>query len=96
MTEPHVARAVSQALRSNSALFVGNSMPIRDSDMYGSKWTNADTPNASLNLELKYHWIQVAGNRGASGIDGLISTALGFSVGCNRQVSSAMCPYLSN
>ncbi|KAI9169285.1 hypothetical protein LWI28_010195 [Acer negundo] len=88
LTEPHVAQAVSEALRSNSTLFVGNSMAIRDADMYGCNWTTS-THNAAdtfLSSELPYHWIQVAGNRGASGIDGLLSTALGFSVGCNRQV----------
>ncbi|KAL5828551.1 hypothetical protein ACOSQ3_018019 [Xanthoceras sorbifolium] len=88
LTEPHVAQAVSEALRSNSALFVGNSMAIRDADMYGRNWTtsNHNAAYTILNSELPYHGILVAGNRGASGIDGLLSTAIGFSVGCNRQV----------
>lgn len=86
LTEPHVAHVLSRALTSNSALFVGNSMAIRDIDMYGCSWSYT-AADALLNSEIPYRWIRVAGNRGASGIDGLLSTAIGFAVGCNRQVS---------
>ena len=51
-------------LKSNDNLFIGNSLPIRDLDKYCS------------NMDKK---INIYANRGASGIDGLISTALGIS-----------------
>ncbi|KAJ0096045.1 hypothetical protein Patl1_16607 [Pistacia atlantica] len=89
LSEPHVAHVLSEALMLDSALFVGNSMAIRDADMYGRSWTTCThtITDMMLNSQLPYHWIRVAGNRGASGIDGLLSTAVGFAVGCNRQVS---------
>lgn len=89
LSEPHVAHVLSKALTSDSALFVGNSMAIRDADMYGLSWTTCThtTSDLMLNSQLPYNCIRVAGNRGASGIDGLLSTAIGFAVGCNRQVS---------
>ncbi|KAI8539299.1 hypothetical protein RHMOL_Rhmol09G0170900 [Rhododendron molle] len=88
LTEPYVAYVIPESLHCESAIFVGNSMPIRDADMYGCNWEQC-TNNipVMLSLELPYHWIQVAGNRGASGIDGLLSTAIGFAVGCNKRVT---------
>ncbi|KAK4410396.1 protein PHYLLO, chloroplastic [Sesamum angolense] len=88
LTEPYVARKLFEAIRCGSALFFGNSMPVRDADMYGSNWVQC-THSASLMFSsgLPCHWVQVTGNRGASGIDGLISTAIGFAVGCNKRVA---------
>ncbi|XP_057478284.1 protein PHYLLO, chloroplastic isoform X2 [Actinidia eriantha] len=87
LTEPYVAHLIPKALHCESAIFVGNSMPIRDADMYGHNWAECTTDTAAfLSLDLPCHWIRVAGNRGASGIDGLLSTAVGFAVGCNKQV----------
>ncbi|GER31893.1 2-succinyl-5-enolpyruvyl-6-hydroxy-3-cyclohexene-1-carboxylate synthase [Striga asiatica] len=87
LTEPYVARKISEAIRCGSALFYGNSMPIRDADMYGCDWVHC-THSAALMLSsgLPCHPVHVSGNRGASGIDGLISTAIGFAVGCNKRV----------
>ncbi|KAK6133984.1 hypothetical protein DH2020_032275 [Rehmannia glutinosa] len=87
LTEPYVARKIFETIRCGSALFYGNSMPIRDADMYGSNWVQC-THSASLMLStgLSCHPVHVSGNRGASGIDGLISTAIGFAVGCNKRV----------
>ncbi|GFZ16202.1 2-oxoglutarate decarboxylase/hydro-lyase/magnesium ion-binding protein [Actinidia rufa] len=87
LTEPYVAHLIPKALHCESAIFVGNSMPIRDADMYGHNWAECTSDTAAfLSLDLPCHWIRVAGNRGASGIDGLLSTAIGFAVGCNKQV----------
>ncbi|KAL4281360.1 hypothetical protein GQ457_03G011440 [Hibiscus cannabinus] len=87
-SEPYIAHVISEALSSESALFIGNSMVIRDVDMYGYNWTS-DTHSVAdmiLKTELPCKGILVAGNRGASGIDGLLSTAIGFAVGCNKRV----------
>lgn len=60
--EGGVLAAVSEHLPSESTLFVSNSMPVRDLDRFGR-------PRAES--------VTVLGNRGVSGIDGIISTALG-------------------
>lgn len=62
LCEPYVARCVSRLTPVDSLLFLGNSMPIRDMDMYAAQ------DGAPLS---------VAVNRGASGIDGNVATALG-------------------
>ncbi|MBA0828474.1 hypothetical protein Goarm_013146 [Gossypium armourianum] len=86
--EPYIAHVISEALSAESALFIGNSMVIRDADMYGCNWTsdNHSVADMMLKTELPCTGILVAGNRGASGIDGLLSTAIGFAVGCNKRV----------
>lgn len=62
--EGKVFTELQKILPAESTLFVGNSMPIRDLDTF---FTNNEKS------------IRVLANRGANGIDGLVSTAMGIS-----------------
>jgi 2-succinyl-5-enolpyruvyl-6-hydroxy-3-cyclohexene-1-carboxylate synthase len=61
-SEPGVVGALERSLRAGSVLWVGSSMPIRDVDAY---------------LGVTDRGIDILGHRGANGIDGLVSAALG-------------------
>jgi 2-succinyl-5-enolpyruvyl-6-hydroxy-3-cyclohexene-1-carboxylate synthase len=62
--EGHIVRAVAAKLPEAAQVFVGSSMPIRAADSF---WPYARGQQAFF------------GNRGASGIDGLVSTGLGVA-----------------
>ena len=62
--EPAIARLVMAAAPQGSALFAGSSLPIRDVDSFAAARTSS---------------VPVFANRGANGIDGSISTALGIA-----------------
>jgi len=64
LTEPGIARAVVAAVATGATLFVSSSMPVRDVEWYGA-------PRPGL---------RVLSNRGANGIDGVVSSALGAAV----------------
>lgn len=75
ITEPSLARLLSLRLDNGSALFLGNSMPIRDMDMFG---------DASGTR------VPVFANRGASGIDGNVATAAGIAHASGRVVTAVI------
>ncbi|MEJ2541868.1 MAG: thiamine pyrophosphate-dependent enzyme [Gemmatimonadota bacterium] len=68
--EGQVAEAVMRGVDSDDVLFVSNSMPIRDVDAFGGERGDG---------------LLLLGNRGASGIDGIVSTAAGVAAGAGRR-----------
>lgn len=69
--EDLIVEELIQAIPANAVLFSGNSLPIRHLDSWSG---DADRP------------IRILANRGASGIDGNISTLLGSGVASNRRI----------
>lgn len=63
-TEPGVAREVLALLPDDGALVVASSMPVRDVEWYGAPRRGG----------------RVLSNRGANGIDGVVSTAVGVAL----------------
>ncbi|MCK5083735.1 MAG: 2-succinyl-5-enolpyruvyl-6-hydroxy-3-cyclohexene-1-carboxylate synthase, partial [Candidatus Omnitrophica bacterium] len=70
LSEMRTARCITESIPSNDGLFISSSMPIREIDMYGAPDKNK---------------IVFGSNRGASGIDGTIATAIGFSTGLKKR-----------
>ena len=77
--EVSIVRELVRQIPTEHALFVGNSLPIREVDML----------SANRNIPLR-----VAANRGASGIDGQIATACGWAMG-HRQPTTILLGDLS-
>ncbi len=75
LTEPYVARQVTRLIPENQALFISNSMPIRDVDIYGIGQREP---------------VHVGVNRGASGIDGILASAVGFAEGQSQPTTVLM------
>src|SRR5699024_9150617 len=72
LTEGDAVRCLMAVAPENSSIYTGNSMAIRDVDTFFFK--------SSKNL-------QVLGNRGANGIDGMISSGLGAAAASNTPVT---------
>ncbi len=60
--EGRVLHELAALMPAESTLYVGNSMPVRDADTF---------------FQARRRGVAVLGNRGASGIDGVVSSALG-------------------
>lgn len=67
--EPALAFSLPDLLSDGDALFLSNSMPVRDADSF-TRLSGKD--------------VVVGANRGVSGIDGIIASACGFASGCRR------------
>jgi 2-succinyl-5-enolpyruvyl-6-hydroxy-3-cyclohexene-1-carboxylate synthase len=68
--EGRVFSELADLLPDGSILYVGNSMPVRDLDTFF--WSSARR-------------VRILGNRGANGIDGVVSSALGASAGARQE-----------
>ncbi len=72
LTEPGIARHLSECIPADTGMFIGSSMPIRYMDMFAAR--DGNTP-------------VITSNRGASGIDGAIATAAGFAKNINKPMT---------
>jgi 2-succinyl-5-enolpyruvyl-6-hydroxy-3-cyclohexene-1-carboxylate synthase len=75
LSEPACAYLLSRRIPPEHGLFLANSMPVRDMDLFG------DSKGPAVRVEV---------NRGASGVDGTIATAAGFAEGLERPVTILM------
>ncbi len=68
INEAILAYDISKNIPEKTALFLSNSMPVRDMDMYGR-------------IEKE---VEIYANRGASGIDGIVSSSIGIAQGSKK------------
>ena len=78
ISEPAVARDLIELLPAGWGAFAGSSMPVRDLDTFAEYSASRPAPLA------------VGANRGASGIDGAIASAVGFAAGLRAPVGALL------
>lgn len=69
LSDPAIARAAFAALPDEAILYASSSMPVRDLEWFGGARS----------------FVHVLSNRGANGIDGVLSSALGAGLGSGRR-----------
>lgn len=72
LTESGAIQTVLKNIPNQSELFIANSMPVRDLDTF---------------YEVDEKNVYIYGNRGVSGIDGVVSTALGIAAASKKSVT---------
>ena len=75
LSEPALAWTLSRLLPADHALFLGNSLPIRLAATFGSARAAA---------------YAIGANRGLSGIDGELASAVGFAMGSGRTTTAVL------
>ena len=70
LSEPGVWAVLGEALRDGDSVFAASSMPVRDLEAF---------------LRPGPEGVRIAANRGANGIDGLVSTAAGSRPAAERE-----------
>jgi len=75
LTEPALFHHLSSWMADDTPLFIGNSLPIREADAFYVPLQNSGS---------------IFGNRGLSGIDGNIATAVGISKGLRKPLLAIM------
>eukprot|EP00980_Cylindrotheca_fusiformis_P013254 scaffold3373_cov137-Cylindrotheca_fusiformis.AAC.14 len=86
MTEPEIIISLSEMISDpqfkSHSLFLSNSMPVRDGEAFLYPLVNLGIGSANQGAI-----VDAAVNRGASGIDGIISSAAGFADSTNRRTT---------
>ncbi|NMC44744.1 MAG: 2-succinyl-5-enolpyruvyl-6-hydroxy-3-cyclohexene-1-carboxylic-acid synthase [candidate division Zixibacteria bacterium] len=72
LTEPAVAYHLGRWLDEGEAVFLSNSLPVREAESF---------------MDFEGREIMVGCNRGASGIDGVLASACGFAAGSGRSTT---------
>jgi 2-succinyl-5-enolpyruvyl-6-hydroxy-3-cyclohexene-1-carboxylate synthase len=92
LSEPLIARIISALIPDRQGLWISNSMPIRDLNMYCvseiERWEDRNDLEIGKWIEVETINPRIGANRGTSGIEGAIASATGFAVGLQTTVTA--------